>query len=125
MIDTTNLIGNTLSWVVVKDFETAKRFYTETLGFTVQSEAPEYGWAELSAPQGAAVALAQESEGSPFKAGTNAVITIAVKDIEIARKELLQAQAKLHGDIEEIPGHVKMQTFEDEDGNVMQLAQRL
>lgn len=125
MIDTSNIVGNTLSWIVVKDFKSAIRFYTEVLGFSIQSETPEYGWAELSGPEGAIVALAQENPSAPYKAGINAIITITVKDINTARRALFDAGTKLHGEIEEIPGHVKMQTFEDADGNILQLAEKL
>lgn len=125
MIDASNIIGNTLSWVIVKDFKEAIQFYTEVLGFSIQCETPEHGWAELSGPEGAVVGIAQENPQSPYEAGTNAVITVTVKDIEAARKELIAAGTKLHGEIEEIPGHVKMQTFEDSDGNIIQLAEKL
>lgn len=125
MIDTSNMVGNTLSWVVVKDIEASLAYYTGVLGFQVECNTPEYGWAELKAPQGARVALAQENPMAPFKAGTNAILTIEVRDIEAAKEQLVQAGTTLHGEIEEIPDHVRMLTFEDSDGNMMQLAQKL
>ncbi len=84
--------GNLLSWIVVKDFKEAVKFYTETVGLTLKSQNPEYGWAELSGP-----------EGAFYK----------------------EKGAKLVGEIGEVPGHVKMQTFLDPDGNMMQIVQEL
>jgi len=125
MIETSNILGNTLSWVVVKDIKQSLNYYTMVLGFTIDSEAPEYGWAELHSAEGASVALAQENPAAPYKAGMNAVLTFSVRNIDLAKEHLLANGATLHGDIEEIPGHVKMLTFEDLDGNLMQLAQKL
>lgn len=125
MINTSNIIGNTLSWLVVKDLDAAIDYYTKVLGFSVECHTKEFGWAELSAPKGAIVALCQENPHAPYKSGTNAVITIEVKDIEMARKTLISSGSKLCGEIQEIPGHVKMQTFEDFDGNMMQFAEKL
>lgn len=120
-----NVTGMKLAWIVVKDLQSAIKFYEEIVGLTLQSHNPEYGWAELSGPEGLILGIAQENSQMEVKAGENAIVTVTVKDIEKARDAFLLQGAKLIGDIVEVPGHVKMQTFTDKDGNVLQLVQML
>lgn len=51
------------------------------------------------------------------------MITFTVADLEEAKQELLKKGAKCQGDIIEVPGHVKMQTVIDNDGNCFQLCE--
>lgn len=120
-----NVLGNMLSWIVVKDVKKAIRFYTEVVGLTLREESPEYGWAELSGPEGCRLGIAQECDQMQTKAGTNAVITITVKNLDSARAFFLQKGAHLVGEVMEVPGHVRMQTFLDADGNMMQIVEKL
>lgn len=117
--------GIFLSWIVVSDLDDAIKFYTEILGFTLRSCYKEMGWAELSGPGGCDLGLAQANPKSDLKAGTNAVPTITVDDIVKARNDFLKKGVTLMGDIMEVPGHVKLQTFVDKDGNTFQLVQLL
>ncbi|NGX38174.1 MAG: hypothetical protein K1000chlam2_01346 [Chlamydiae bacterium] len=117
--------GIKLTWIVVKDIEAAIKFYTETVGLTLHQHNSEYGWAELSGPDGSRLGLAQESSEMDVKAGMNAVTAITVKNIETARDFFLEQGVELVGDIIEVPGHVKMQTFHDKDGNMLQIVQKL
>ncbi len=117
--------GIDLIWVVVKDIQQAIKFYTEVLNFKLHEYAKEYGWAELISADGAWLGLAQENAEFNMKAGTNAVIAISVPDIEEARAAIKSKGAKLLGDIMEVPGEVKLQTFVDPDGNMFQLCQKL
>jgi len=117
--------GIKLVWIVVKDLQAAIKFYTEVVGLTLNSQSPEYGWAELSGPDGCAIGLAQENSQMDNKAGTNAVTTITVDNIETARAHFLQHGATLLGEVEEVSGHVKMQTFKDTDENMLQLVEML
>ena len=123
MVQVGSVVGNMLSWIVVKDLEEAIKYYTEVVGLELLEKTPEYGWAELSGPEGAKLGIAQESEMNPVKAGQNAVMAIRVADIEAAREEMVKKGAVMLGEIEDIPGHVRMQTFRDASGNMMQLAQ--
>lgn len=116
-------IGISLSWIVVKDIEAAIKFYTETVGLKLREFAPEYGWAELSGPEGSILGLARENMEQNAKAGTNAVITVTVDNIDKARDEFLKKGVSLLGEVIEVPGHVKMQTFQDKDGNTLQLVE--
>lgn len=119
------VLGINLSWIVVKDLDSAIKFYTDTVGLTLRNKSPEHHWAELSGPDGSTLGIAQESSYMENKAGSNAVVTITVDDIEVARNSFLKKGAKLLGEVMEVPGHVKMQTFMDNDHNVMQLVQLL
>lgn len=117
--------GIHLSWIVVKDLAKSLKFYTETVGLSLRSHEPEYGWAELSGPDGSLLGIAQENPHMEQKAGINAVPTVSVENMESARSHFLKQGAKLVGDVMEVPGHVKMQTFLDLDGNTFQLVEQL
>ncbi len=117
--------GMHLAWVVVSKIDEAIKFYTEVVGLTLHEWHKEYGWAELSGPNGARLGLAQYNPKDEFKAGGNAVVTITVDDIELARQKFQQKNARLIGEVIEVPGHVKLQTFCDADGNTFQLCQQL
>jgi|688.fasta_scaffold357685_1 predicted enzyme related to lactoylglutathione lyase len=117
--------GISLIWIVVSDLEAAIQFYTETLGFKLHSKNNEYGWAELQGANGCRLGLGQQNPMMELKAGANAVVTITVPDIVKAREELSKKGVRLVGEIMDIPGEVRLQSMEDEDGNSMQLVQLL
>lgn len=117
--------GMKLAWIVVKDLDAAIKFYTESVGLTLMNKNTEHNWAELSGPDGFVLGMGQESPYMDNKAGSNAVMTIEVDDIIAARNSFEKKGITLLGDIMEVPGHVKMQTFMDSDRNVMQLVQCL
>lgn len=120
-----NTEGIYLSWIVVKDIKKAIEFYTHVVGLTLKEFHPEFNWAELSGPGGSTLGIGQEGSESPMKAGVNAVVTISVTDLDVALKHYREKGATLVGEVIEIPGHVKMQTFTDSDGNTMQIVQKL
>lgn len=127
----TNSIG--LAWITVKDFKNAVKFYTEVAGLKVAEMNEEWGWAELEGHDGSGMRLgiAQHQEGchtdacyeSPIKPGQNSVITLTIDNIEQAQKEIQKQGASLIGEIHEVPGHVKMQTVRDAEGNIFQLVE--
>ncbi len=117
--------GIFLSWIVVKDIQAAIDFYTEVVGLKLCEYHQEFGWAELSGPSGSTLGIAQENPAEAIKAGSNAIITITVDDIEQARAEFMKKNVKMVGEMIEIPHHVKMQTCMDHDGNAFQLVQML
>ena len=118
-------IGMQLSWITVADIKKAIKFYTEVMGFELHEFNEEFGWAELSGKEGARLGLAAECPEHGNKAGTNAVITVTVSDIAKAIEELKSNNVKLVGEVMEIPGQVKLQTFTDVDGNNFQLCEIL
>lgn len=120
-----NIQGIHLSWIVVKDIEAAIKFYTEKVGLTLREYHKEYKWAELQGQDGAILGIGEESACCETEAGSNAVVTISVGDIIAARNDYLKKNVELIGEIVEVPGHVKMQTFKDQDGNTFQLCEKL
>lgn len=118
--------GIQMTWIVVADVAAAIKFYTEVAGLTLHEWNKEYGWAELSGPIGSRLGIAQYNpECQEHKPGTNAVFMITVDDIGIACDELKKKEARLVGDVVEVPGEVKMQTVCDIDGNTFQVCQLL
>jgi len=115
-----------LSWIVVKDFKAALKYYTEVLGLEVRELNEQYGWAELEGENGgASLGIAQESPEEIVKAGQNAVVTFTVDNLEKMKESMFKKGAKCEGEIIEIPGHVKMQTVIDPAGNRIQICEIL
>ena len=114
-----------LIWIVVRDFEAAIQFYTQGVGLRLVERNDQYGWAELVGPEGARVGIAQHSDRSEVQPGDNAVIAVTVEDLAEAAKAIQQAGGQLVGEVMEVPGHVRLQTFKDLAGNTLQLAQDL
>lgn len=122
-----------LAWIVVEDIKKAVDFYTNVIGLKLIEFHEGYGWAELSGKKGGArLGIAQKQpEGAEdtgcgsSRPGQNAVMTFTVDNIEEAVKALVAKGAQILGSIVEVPGHVKMQTIADTDGNQMQLVEKL
>ena len=116
-----------LAWITVTDVKKAKTFFTEVLGLEVRTDNAEYGWLELVAKDGgAALGVGQCSdEYTEVKAGQNAIVTFTVDDIIKTKAEFEKKGVKMLGDIVEVPGHVKMLFFCDNDGNKFQVVQLL
>jgi predicted enzyme related to lactoylglutathione lyase len=115
-----------LAWIVVSDIKKARKFFIETLGLKEHIYTEEYGWAELSGQDGGTkIGLAQKSDKSEIEAGENAVITLTVANLEKTVAEFKKKNVNLVGEIIEVPGHVKLQLFTDQDGNKFQLVQTL
>ena len=115
-----------LAWIVVKDLKKAIKFYTETVGLKLMEEHESYGWAELQGhEEGARLGIAQLNSEEAIQPGSNAVVTFTVENIEEAISDLKKNGAKFLGAIQEVPGHVKMQSVVDSDGNHFQIVQKL
>lgn len=113
-----------LIWITVKDLKAAISYYTEVLGLKLLECNEEYKWAELQGHEGGArLGITQECEQEKTGAGQNAVVTFKVKTLEEKKQEMLAKGAKCDGDVIEIPGHVKLQSMIDPDGNSFQLCQ--
>lgn len=119
------ILGIFLNWIVVENLDKAVQFYTEIVGLKLNSLCKDYGWAELSGPEGGRLGIAVQNPKENIKAGTNAVLTITIDDIQKGRDELKNKGVRLLGEIMEIPGEVKLQTFLDIDGNMAQLVEKL
>lgn len=115
-----------LTWIVVKDLKKAIQFYTETVGLKLMEEHEAFKWAELQGYEGGArLGIAQASSEESVQPGSNAIVTLTVDNIEQALKHFKAKGARLIGDMMEIPGHVKLHSVEDSDGNRFQLVQKL
>lgn len=117
--------GIQLCWIAVKDIKAAIKFYTDVVGLSLHEFHENHGWAELSGPEGSRLGICQADPAHGAIAGTNAVITITVDDLEIVRQSYIAQGINLIGDVIEVPGQVKMQTFTDSSGNHLQLVQIL
>jgi predicted enzyme related to lactoylglutathione lyase len=115
-----------LSWIVVKDIKSAVQYYTEVVGLKLSEFNEQYGWAELEGHDGGCrLGIAQENPQEKVKAGQNAVITFTVDNLEKSKAKMIKLGAKCEGDVMEVPGHVKMQTIIDQDGNCFQICEIL
>lgn len=115
--------GIHLSWIVVADLKKAINFYENTIGLTLIEQSPEFGWAELAGPEGSRLGIAQQCEHAQL--GHNATVTISVTNLDEVIKKYREEGVNLVGDVIEVPGHVRMQTFTDADGNQFQLCEKL
>lgn len=115
-----------LSWIVVRDLQKAIAFYTEVVGLKLLNSSPEYGWAELcGTEEGSSLGLATSASENQVLPGGNAVVTVTVPNIENAKKAMSAKGTRFLGDVLIVPGHVKLQTFQDQDGNTFQLVEDL
>ena len=114
-----------LIWIVVQDLKKAIKFYVETMGLQLMNSSEEHGWAEMKAENGARLGIAQYQSQMPLSPGHNAVVTLTVEDLHKARDALLKKGVVCIGEIQEVPGHVRLQLVRDLDGNHLQLVQML
>ena len=106
----------------VKDLDAAIGWYTKTLGMRPLWKSDEIGFAEVATAVGdVRLGLARHEQPSVTP---GVVLTFGVTDIAAAKAALEQAKAKL-GEYNEYPDLVKLQTFNDPDGNVLQLYEPL
>jgi predicted enzyme related to lactoylglutathione lyase len=112
-----------LGWIAVSDIDKSRKFYKDILGLTEDTFSKEYGWAELTAPTGGFhLGLVKEGE---TPAGENTILTFTVEDLDATIAHLHNKGVQLVGTVFEAPGHVKLQTFTDPDGNTFQIVQKL
>lgn len=111
-----------LAWYPAQDLAVAKEFYGEVLGLKQVFEMQ--GWAEFSHTGNGAAAIGLSANSA--RTGQNgATVVLKVKDIERARRELVAGGVEFEGEVEEVPGIVRLAAFRDPFGNRLQLAQSL
>ena len=113
-----------LAWVSVSELKQAKEFFTDVLGLSVSSSNEQFGWMELSAPEGGLTLGLGKGDQGP-KPGSGAIVAYNVDDINAMKKHLEDKNVTIIGDIMEIPGDVKMLMFADPDGNVFHVVEHL
>jgi len=115
-----------LGWATVANVEKTRSFMVDKLGLTEVDFNKDFGWLEVQAEDKKfTLGFGGVHQDSPYKPGNNAIITFGVEDIEAAKAELEKKGVIFTTDIYDIPGHVKMADFVDEDKNMYQLAQEL
>jgi predicted enzyme related to lactoylglutathione lyase len=113
-----------LAWIVVDDLKAAVKFYTEVVGLQLMQSNEEFGWAELQGKNGARLGIGKCHEMNPILAGQNAIVTFTVEDLDQTKAEMIRKGAVCIGDVQEVPGHVRMQLVKDLDGNQFQMVQK-
>ena len=109
--------------MAVTNIERSIEWYGSILGFTLLYRAEEIGWCEMASHMpGITVGL---SENQSVQQGGGATNVWGVSDIEAAKAHLDAHGVRQDGDIQTIPGLVRLLTFYDPDGNAMMLAQSL
>ncbi|NGX60974.1 MAG: hypothetical protein K940chlam9_00451 [Chlamydiae bacterium] len=118
--------SSNLTWIVVSDLKKAREFFVKKVGLKELTYAEEFGWVELSGAEGGSrIGLAEKNDIDGLEPGINGVITLTVENLEASCKEFQAKGIKLVGEVMEVPGHVKLQMFQDDDGNYLQLVERL
>ncbi len=124
----TMLIKNMkLGWTTVSDIDKTRSFFIDKLGHKETDYNADYGWLEVQAEdEGFTLGLGRKNEENmPYQPGHNVILTMEVDDIVAAKKLLEEKGVAFKTDIYEVPGHVKLVDFVDDDNNVYQLVQTL
>lgn len=109
--------------MAVTDLDRSIAWYQDVLGFQLLYRAEEIGWCELTTHMpGVNVGLSENREVAQGGGATN---VWSVSDIEAAKAHMDSHGVKQDGEIQTIPGLVRLLTFFDPDGNAMMLAQSL
>jgi len=103
------------------DLDRTIDWYQRVLGFTLLYKADQMAWCELST--GVAKVTVGFSESETVGTDGGAIPTWGVTDIVAAKAQLDVHGVTQDGDIQHVPGLVKLVTFYDPDGNAMMLAQ--
>jgi predicted enzyme related to lactoylglutathione lyase len=105
-------------WYQVRDLDAARRFYAQTLGFSVTVLNQEERWATLERDE-TAIGL---SEGEPQEDG--AVAHVDVADIKALADGLRNDGVEV-GVVFELHGEMRLLDVFDPDGNRIQFAEEL
>jgi len=111
-----------LSWYPVDDLAAAENFYTRVLGLKRTFAMP--GWIEVSDAESGtpSIGLGQRDQSSPHSGAT---VVLKVPSLDAERKRLEAQGVKFLGEPHEIPGVVRLLTFEDVSGNRLQILEDL
>ncbi|WP_422344255.1 VOC family protein [Parasphingorhabdus sp.] len=101
----------------VSDIDASIEWYRNILNFELLYKNEEIAWGEMST--GLANVNLGLSQVETVEKGGGATPVWGVTDIVEAKASLDAAKVKQDGDIQHIPGLVKLLTFYDPDGNAM------
>jgi predicted enzyme related to lactoylglutathione lyase len=104
----------------VKDFDRAKKFYSDVMGFEITWDGgTEVGWAEFALPaEGARLGINLIREGE-LRQGSG-TLTMDVEDLD-ACKKYLGSKSVDTTDITDIPDMVSYFNMKDPEGNLIQV----
>lgn len=109
-------------WYSVSDLERTLSFYTDQLGFEVDSYDKENGMASVHTnTKDCFIGFSESEQVVP----STAAAVIEVEDIDVAVKELKEKGITFNGEVTTIPGYAKLITFKDPDGHNFELSQVL
>lgn len=118
-----NFDGGLTAGLPVQNLDAAVAWYTSVLGFTVNYQMDDMGWAELATElPGVTVGLSQVET---VEKGGGATLTFGVRDIAVARGLLEAQNVRFDGETQVIPEMVAICTFFDPDGNTLMFYQDL
>jgi catechol 2,3-dioxygenase-like lactoylglutathione lyase family enzyme len=109
--------------IAVTDIEKSIAWYQNIFGFNLLYHAEEIAWCEFTTSVNR-VTIGLSQVESVAKGG-GASLVWGVKDIDIAKAELAAKGVIFDGELEIIPGMVKLQGFYDPDGNALKIYQDL
>jgi predicted enzyme related to lactoylglutathione lyase len=101
----------------VTDWERAKKFYRETLGWPVAFTSDDAGWEEYGLDNQAHVSITRSEHAPAGQGGTTLVLTV---DDAHKTAAALRAKGIKCDDVIVIPGMVVYGCFYDPDGNRVQ-----
>lgn len=109
-----------VAYVLVREWEQAKKFFAETLEWPVVYSNDEVGWEEYGLEQGAHFAINRldEKDADPGK-GSRVTVTFLVEDVP-ATTAALRGRGVRCDEPVNIPGVVHYGTFYDLEGNRFQ-----
>lgn len=123
MSDPIACVPSIVASVSVPDLNAALAWYQEKLDLKLNYSAEEVGWAEMAtAVDNFTLGISATGAESP---GTNVIITLGVAELEATKATLESRGVEFVGEIDEMPGMVKLATFKDLAGNTFMLAQSL
>ena len=109
--------GRAIISLPVSNLERSRRWYADMLGLQLERRLGEPPWCELKTPvPNLFLGLA---EVDPVRVG-DAVLTLAVRDVQAARRQLLEKGAEVSEAVH-VPGVARMVTLMDPDGNAVML----
>jgi predicted enzyme related to lactoylglutathione lyase len=105
----------------VTDLDSSISWYEKILGCALLYRVDDIGWCEMQTHMdGVRIGLSQNQSVVQGGGATN---VWSVADIEAAKAHLDAHDVRQDGDIQHIPGLVKLLTFFDPDGNAMMFAE--